>query len=352
MGASAVALLTLWSRNRFQIHWTHWLDATIDLTFAVGNSGLGLAERALCSSGRDIDLEPPLFILGHWRTGTTLLHELLSLDERLRCPNTYECLLPHHFVLTQRWVKPWSSFALPKQRWFDNMAVGWDRAQEDELALLNCGLPGPYARIAFPNRAGIERKWLDLEGLSEQELASWQQTLLRFCQRLLAVRRGRLVLKSPPHTCRIPALLALFPEARFVYLVRDPQKVIPSTLRMWQAFIASQSYQPFAGGQLEEEVCATFAHFHTRMEATRDLVPAGRLLVLRYEDLVADVAGSVERMYGELALGDYDPVAERVAAHMAAQRDYQPNRHSVEDPLREQISQCSEPYAEVHGYLS
>jgi hypothetical protein len=188
--------------------------------------------------------------------------------------------------------------------------------------------------------------------MSERELAAWQQTLLRFCQRLLAVRRGRLVLKSPPHTCRIPTLLSLFPEARFVYLVRDPQKVIPSTLRMWRAFIASQSYQVFAGGQLDEEVCATFAHFHVRWEVTRELISQGRLLVLRYEDLVADIAGSVERIYGELELGDYGPVAERVAEHVAAQRDYKPNRHTVEESLRQQIAECSQAYAAAHGYES
>ncbi len=34
----------------------------------------------------------PLFIVGHWRTGTTLLHEMLILDPRHNYPNTYQCL--------------------------------------------------------------------------------------------------------------------------------------------------------------------------------------------------------------------------------------------------------------------
>src|SRR5690606_3149443 len=110
-----------------------------------------------------------------------------------------ECLMPRHFVLTQRYVTPWSSFALPKHRRFDRMAVSWDRPQEDELALVNSALPGPYERFAFPQRhVALERKWLDLEGLSDAEQARWGQTLLRLYRRLLVVRDGRLVLKSPP----------------------------------------------------------------------------------------------------------------------------------------------------------
>ena len=46
----------------------------------------------------------PLFIVGHWRTGTTLLHELLILDPRHAFPTTYQCMEPNHFLLTERLV--------------------------------------------------------------------------------------------------------------------------------------------------------------------------------------------------------------------------------------------------------
>src|SRR5687768_18104609 len=44
----------------------------------------------------------------------------------------------------------------------------------------------------------------------------------------------RSILKSPPHTCRVPTLLRLFPDARFVHIVRDPYAVYPSTLHLWR----------------------------------------------------------------------------------------------------------------------
>jgi hypothetical protein len=45
--------------------------------------------------------QPPVFIIGHWRSGTTYLHELMHLDSRFVSPTTYQCFAPHHFLLTQ-----------------------------------------------------------------------------------------------------------------------------------------------------------------------------------------------------------------------------------------------------------
>src|SRR6266542_5002696 len=107
----------------------------------------------------------PLFIVGHWRTGTTLLHELLILDERHTYPTTYECLEPNHFLLTERFLPRLLPFLMPSRRPVDNMPAGWDRPQEDEFALCMLGQPSPYLTIAFPNRPPQDPEALDLDGL-------------------------------------------------------------------------------------------------------------------------------------------------------------------------------------------
>src|SRR3972149_2660231 len=71
--------------------------------------------------------EPPLFVLGHWRSGTTLLHELLILDERHTYPNTYECFAPLHFVWTEWFIPPLLRRLLPSTRPLDLMEAGWGR---------------------------------------------------------------------------------------------------------------------------------------------------------------------------------------------------------------------------------
>jgi len=105
--------------------------------------------------------EPPLFVLGHWRSGTTLLHELLMLDSRHTCPTTYQCLAPHHFLWTEWILPPFLRFLLPAKRPMDDMPAGLDRPQEDEFALVNLGVPSPYLAWAFPNHGPVADEYLD-----------------------------------------------------------------------------------------------------------------------------------------------------------------------------------------------
>src|SRR5262249_32655736 len=138
--------------------------------------------------GSKLDRTPirqaPIFIIGHWRTGTTLLHELLILDEQHTFPNTYECLEPNHFLLTENLVKRFLWFLVPAHRPMDNMRAGWDRPQEDEFALCMMGQPSPYLMIAFPNRPPIDQDAFCIEDLSSRKREGWKRAFLRYLRHL------------------------------------------------------------------------------------------------------------------------------------------------------------------------
>src|SRR5262245_54286911 len=95
-GCDFLAWMRLLSRNRFAIHLSHLYIAAVVTPVSIFHTLLRWLQRDLY--GSKIDRTPireaPIFIIGHWRTGTTLLHELLILDERHTFPNTYECLEP------------------------------------------------------------------------------------------------------------------------------------------------------------------------------------------------------------------------------------------------------------------
>src|SRR5205823_14205285 len=113
---------------------------------------------------------------------------------------------------------------------------------------------------------------LDLEGLSPRALASWKRAFFRFLQTLTFKDPRRLVLKSPTHSCRIPVLLELFPEARFIHIVRNPYVVFPSTVYLWKSLFETHGLQrpTFAG--LEEHIFSTFTHLYLKLEEGRHCV--------------------------------------------------------------------------------
>jgi hypothetical protein len=295
--------------------------------------------------------DPPVFVIGHWRTGTTWMHELLVKDERFTFPTTYQCNSPHHFLLTNRTFSAILNYLVPSKRPMDDMPVSMYRPQEDEFALMVLGAGSPYLDWAYPNGQKRYLEYLTLQGLSESQRQQWESSLLWFLRRLTLLNRKRLILKSPTHTARISTLLKLFPDARFIHMVRNPVAAIPSTLRMWTGLTDAQAIQARRGPIPIERVFASFKEMYDQFDKERSLIPAANLCELRYEDLVVDPVSILERIYEQLELGDFEPARPAVDEYLSSISGYQPNRNEIESDLKQQILQQCRSYIEQYGYL-
>ncbi len=339
------------ARNRFRISLTRWpLACTI--TFAtIFNSILrpiqgffyrGLVERTQIK-------DAPIFIIGHWRSGTTLLHELLVLDARYTFPTTYECLAPNHFLVSA-WFVTKLKFLLPKKRPMDNMVTGWDRPQEDEFALCNMGVPSPYLTMAFPNEPPQCPKYLTLEGLSTEELSRWKQGLEWFLKHVTFRNPKRIILKSPPHTARVKTILELFPDARFVHIVRDPYAVYGSTVKLWKTLYKFQALQEPNHQGLEEYVFSCFEQMYGAFHRDQHLIPESRFFEVRYEDLVRDPIEQMRSLYEHLSLGEFEIARPKLQAYFKDQEDYRTGTYQIPDALREEIDRRWGPHMRQYGY--
>jgi hypothetical protein len=340
------------ARHGFRIHPIRWPMAfLIGLTTPVNTLG-GIAQRL--RYGKQIDAttieHPPVFIIGHWRSGTTYLHELMHLDERFVSPTTYQCFAPHHCLLTEGLMNALGSWLMPKQRPMDNMAAGWDRPQEDEFALLTLGAPTPYVRMAFPNDPPPYVEFLDMQECQPGDLARFERAIVHFVKLLTFAANKRVLLKSPPHTGRIEVLAKLFPGAKFIHIVRHPFALFPSTMRLWQSLDEVQGLQMPNGHGLDEYVFNCLTRMYRGFEDQRRRLDPAAIYDVRYEDLVADPVAEIGKMYERLALGDYRIVRESITKSVAAQRDYKTNKHHLDDALKAKIRQRWAAYFEKYGY--
>jgi hypothetical protein len=241
-------------------------------------------------------------------------------------------------------------FLLPSRRPMDNVAAGWDRPQEDEFALMNAGLPSPYLTMAFPNDPPEAQNYLDMSGLTEQELSVWKRGLLRFMQALSLRDKKRIVLKSPPHTGRIKTLVEMFPEARFIHIVRDPQVLFPSTIRLWKSLYQSQAMNSAPYWRLEEHVLESMERMYRAFEAHRHLIPAEHFCEVRYEDLAQDPLGQLRTIYERLDLGDFETVLPHVLPFVESVKDFKTNRHDMDPETLAKIAARWGDYARRYGY--
>ena len=343
----------LLARNRFHVSPTRVPMAMLNSGICCANSGLALMQQLFF--GRKIAecklADDPIFILGHWRTGTTWLHELMVLDERHAYPTTYECLTASHFLFSKPLTSWWLWLLMPRRRPMDNVRIGLDSPQEDELALCAIGARSPYLTWAFPNHPPQDQEYLDLRDLSPEDLARWKMQFDTFLRSLQVKNPGkRIVLKSPTHTFRVPVLLDMFPNARFVYLVRDPYIVFPSMMKTWKRLHQYHGAQAPKHIGLEEHVFQNFEHLHRVFEEDRKLIDPARLCVMRYEDLVASPVAQLEQIYSDLDLGSFEDVKPRIEQFVAGLSDYVPNRHNLPVEIQEQITTRLADYIQQYGY--
>jgi hypothetical protein len=262
-------------------------------------------------------------VLGYWRSGTTLLHELLCLDNRYCFPTTHACMNPHHFLMTEE-------AALARddpgaQRPMDEMEVRAGSPQEDEFALLSMGARSPYEALLAPRQLARALELADPRDLSPGEEQQWRSIFLDFLSGVSVRGGGRpIILKSPTHGFRVATLRELLPDARFVLIVRDPFTNFESVIRMWRRMFELYSLTGVVppDDEIREAVLADRPRFEARLAAGTVGLPENRFATLSYESLVADPVGEVEKLYRRLELGDFEASRAAVSAEVARRREY------------------------------
>jgi hypothetical protein len=300
----------------------------------------------------DLD-QPPVFVIGHWRTGTTFLHDLFSVDPNLAYPTTYECFFPHHFLLTEDTLPKLMKVLLPKKRPQDDVPVGFDRPQEEEFGMLMLGEGTPYVTHAWPRFGPADTNYLDFKGVSEADQKRWADAYM-WLYRRLALKHGgkKLVMKTPANAARLKLLTKLFPDARFIYLARNPLAVFPSTVKLWRALYSTQGLHnpPYLDDWLDDYVLDMFVRLTEDYEADRHVVPAGRLIELRYEDLIKDPIGTMRDIYARLDIGDFAAAEAPMQAYLHAQKEHRVSEYQMPPELKRKVIERLGPYIDRFGY--
>ena len=328
-GMTIEVWLSLLRRNRPAVDAVYWPRALVQTAFSLAETGVACREAAEFGPRVEaVQVRQPLFILGHFRSGTTHLHNLLALDDNFAAPTLYQTLYPATFLRPGRLVTRLGGMMLPPKRPQDNIALGFQQPNEDEIAL--CILTGlsPYLAWAFPRRAWHYDRYLTFGGVPEDELSCWKAAFVRFLKKLSWGHDKSLVLKSPPHTARVRLLLELFPDARFVHIRRHPYAVFRSTKHLHRAVTPYWRLQGGPAPEDDDRIIVTYRTLYDAFFEQRCLIPDGRFFEVSYEALEADPIGQLEALYSALRLPSFATVRPTVADYLDSISGYQKNQHS------------------------
>ncbi|MEJ7591593.1 MAG: sulfotransferase [Planctomycetaceae bacterium] len=274
------------------------------------------------------------------------------MDPELTYPNLYQCMYPGHFLLTESIITRLTKSLIPKTRPMDNIPITWHTPQEDEIAIaIDCGL-SPYLMLAFHMRQDIYGRFFDPREMTEVERTIWKGSLLRLIQKLTIRKNRSVVLKSPSHTYRVATLLEMFPNAKFVYIYRDPYAVYNSTMHLRQTMFSENAlYPPDVEGS-EDEMVMMYEKCIRTYEETKSLIPRGNLHEVRFEDLENDPLGEVAQTYKALGLSSWPSVEPLIKAEIPELTAYKKNRFRMDREKMKKIYQRIGWIFNQYGYSS
>lgn len=296
--------------------------------------------------------EAPVFVLGFARAGTTHLHNLLAQDPALGYLDTFQSVVPTFSLVGRGWLRRLMARGMSeRERPMDAMAVGLDMPQEEDIAVANASPHSTLHQISFPNMAREIYSKYTLMGwapegaespgaLSERESAQWEHEYLRVVRKATIHADGRrLVLKSPVNLGRVDRLRGLFPEAKFIHIVRNPYAIYASLIHMFRTIMPLYQMDDFDFDELEEVLVEGFALAYRKYVEDRELVPAGNLAEVRFEDLERQPLEELERLYAELGLPGWAEAEPAIRSYLGTLTAYRKNTHRYEPSILARVEE-------------
>ena len=273
----------------------------------------------------------PIFIIGHWRSGTTHLHNLFCQDAQFGSVSLRQTAFPWNFLGKNRLLKFIMKQSLPKKRPFDEVALSIESPQEEEMALGNMGPLCYYYTYYFPQSLHKHfRRAVLLEGVSDKELEAFAQRYRYLFKKLTLANGGLpLLLKNPSNTARMAWLRQVFPKARFIHIHRNPFDVFASTVKHFEETLPLWALQNYDGMDWERVTLDNYRLLHERFFQDLETLPQKAYCEVSFEDIEKNPLDEIEKIYQRFNLPGWDTVREAMAAYLQTLGSYRKNTYKL-----------------------
>lgn len=338
-GTTLVNLYRLLRDNRFHIDVKQYPVVLLILVLIVLNTPFILLEKWIYKKRiQSTKVIQPVFILGYPRSGTTHLIYQLSMDPQFAWCRTFEALSPHVMILLGPFLREISEVALPKKRPMDNMPMGSDLPMEEEFAIANMGMESMAHALYFPKQfTSYTKRFTRFKDKFEK--VSWQKNHYFLLQKLTYQNPGKqLILKSPFDTARIPELLELYPDAKFIHIVRNPYSVYSSNKRLYQKILPQLALQQISDHAMERHIKDTYEIVYHRFLEASALLTKSQLYQIKYEAFIGHEHEVIKDIYNHFGILGAEDAAIRIRSENNATKSYNTNAYTLTREEEEEIS--------------
>ena len=267
----------------------------------------------------------PLFILGHWRSGTTFVHNIFAQDRRFGFTTTYQTVFPHHMMAMQWLLKPLMKVFIPSHRPTDNMELSPDLPQEEEFALLNMCPVSYYNFWFYPQSMRA----------TEEEIADFKEKFMKLVKISMwntrpGIRDAQYLSKNPPHTGKVKTLVEMFPNAKFVFLIRNPYTVFESSRSFFIQTIAPLELNSITEEEMEQNILYGYKELYNAYQEQKKYIPEGNLFEVKFEEFEKNALEITERIYHDLDLPGWSEALPAIEAYINRKKSHKKNQYAYD----------------------
>jgi hypothetical protein len=282
----------------------------------------------------------PLFILGHWRSGTTYLHNVLSCDPQFGFFTTFQAYLPGVFLGSERLLKPLVSSSIPEKRPMDDVGMDAEYPQEDQYAVGAISPFSYYHGWCYPQNMERYNQFVLMdESVSNRDIQLWKQSYLYLIKKATFASQGKqLVLKNQDNTAKVRLLLELFPNAKFLLIQRNPIDLYYSMLKFMRIVIPRYCIQnPPSFSEVEASMMSLYARMFRKYLHERKLIPKGNLVEVKYEDFIVNPIEILESIYQTLKLSGFPQAKPQFLQYIDSQKAVVGGSYPIEESVVKRV---------------
>jgi len=285
--------------------------------------------------------ESPIFIIGHWRSGTTHLHNLICEDPQMGYASTYQVVFPDTFYnyLGSFIFKNFTKLLIPGRRKGDSVILDTEYPQEEEFAVGDKTPLSFYYWWMFPQRImNYYDQKIRYKGIAPSQIESWKEDYLLLMKKALH-KSGKKVFisKNPPNTGRVKKLLQMFPNARFIHIHRNPVDVILSTRNFYDKMLPHLQLQSVNLEELNENILTMYSNIMSDYLEQMKSVPKEQLIEVSFDDMEENPKQLLKEIYQHLDFKGYENAQPHFEAYIEKNKHYKKNQHSINKSLLDAI---------------
>ena len=298
-------------------------------------------------------MPPPIFIVGHWRSGTTHLLNLMSRAGFGYVPPLAAGLPWDIFGLAQI-LRPLLERQLPEERYVDTLPVTPTSPQEDEIALANMSPLSFYHGLYFPRAFDrLIDRGVFLDDCSPDEIEAWQERFDYLLRKLWLLQGRRLVIKNPVYTARPAMLRRMYPGAKFIHIHRDPYEVFLSMRNFYNRLLGVMALQDIPPDlDIDSTILRVYRRMMERFEAETTGWEAPEFAEIAYDRLDHEPEATLRQIYDSLELEGFAAALPAFRAHLDAVRDHRRNRFPDDAAARARVAGTLGRWIGKWGYES